>query len=155
MLSFMSPANAFAISRLPWINFCKQAMPNPKDVVFAYVDAFNRGDLEGLCSLFTDDALIWGVLGWGTLEQVRPVWHELMNSLQIQLKVESIIAEGDHVAVRYTETGKSVQSFRGQGPTGKTYELLAMEWFEVKSDRISRRWGARDSAAQSRQLGFA
>lgn len=130
-------------------------MPSAKDVVFAYVDAFNRGDLESLCSLFTDDARIWGVLGWGTVEQVRPVWHDLMNSLQIQLKVESIISEGDHVAVRYTETGKSVQPFRGQGPTGKTYELLAMEWFEVKGDRISRRWGARDSAAQSRQLGFS
>ena len=130
-------------------------MPDAKDVVFAYVDAFNRGDLETLCGLFTDDALIWGVLGWGSIKEVRPVWHELMNSLQIQLKVESIISEGDHVAVRYTETGKSVKPFRGQGPTGKTYELLAMEWFEVKGDRISRRWGARDSAAQSRQLGFA
>ncbi len=130
-------------------------MSNAKDVVLAYVDAFNRGDLETLCSLFTDGALIWGVLGWGTVEQVRPVWHDLMSCLQIQLKVDSIISEGDHVAVRYTETGKSVQPFRGQGPTGKAYELLAMEWFEVKGDRISRRWGVRDSAAQSRQLGFA
>jgi ketosteroid isomerase-like protein len=24
---------------------------NPKDVVLAYVDAFNRGDLDGLCAL--------------------------------------------------------------------------------------------------------
>ena len=130
-------------------------MPGPKEIVFAYVDAFNRGDLDSLCNLFTDDALIWGVLGWGTIEQVRPVWHDLIDCLQIKLKVESIICEGDHVAVRYTETGKFAKPFRGQGPTGKTYELLAMEWFEVKGDRISRRWGARDSAAQARQLGFA
>jgi predicted ester cyclase len=78
-----------------------------------------------------------------------------MTCLHVHLKVESIISEGDSVAVRYTETGKSVKAFRGQGPSGKTYELIAMEWFEVQDRRISRRWGARDSAAQNRQLGFA
>jgi len=130
-------------------------VPKAKDVVFAYVEAFNRGDLEALCRLFTDDAVIWGVLGWGTVEQARPVWHDLINSLAIQLKIEVIICEGEQVAVRYPETGKSVKAFRGQGPTGKTYELLAMEWFEIRGDRIARRWGARDSATQSRQLGFA
>lgn len=130
-------------------------MKDAKEVVLAYVDAFNRGDLDAVCSLFTEDACIWGVLGWGTIEQVRPVWYELVTGLSIHLHVDSIISEGDCVAVRYTETGKSVQPFRGQGPTGKSYELLAMEWFEIRDGRIARRWGARDSAAQNRQLGFS
>ena len=127
---------------------------NAKDVVIAYVDAFNRGDLEGVCTLLTTDALIWGVLGWGTLDQARPVWKDLMECLQIQLQVDAIIAEGGTVAVRYTERGKSVRAFRGAGPTGRTYEITAMEWFELKGNLIHRRWGARDSMAQSRQLGF-
>ena len=129
-------------------------MKDAKAVVLAYVDAFNRGDLDAVCSLFSDDACIWGVFGWGTVAQARPVWHDLITCLEVHLKVESIISEDDCVAVRYTETGRSVQPFRGQGPTGKSYELLAMEWFEVQAGRISRRWGARDSAAQNRQLGF-
>jgi predicted ester cyclase len=29
-----------------------------------------------------------------------------------------------------------------------------MEWFEITGGRIRRRWGARDFAAQSRQLGW-
>jgi steroid delta-isomerase-like uncharacterized protein len=130
-------------------------MSNPKEVVLAYVDAFNRGDLDTLCGLFTEDACIWGVLGWGNIQQARPVWHDLMTCLQINLKVDSIICENNCVAVRYTETGRSVRPFRGQGETGKSYELLAMEWFEVTDGRIARRWGARDSAAQNRQLGFS
>lgn len=36
-----------------------------KQVVLSYVEAFNRGDLEALRDLFTPDALIHGVLGWG------------------------------------------------------------------------------------------
>ena len=39
-----------------------------KQIVFRYVGAFNRGDIEELQSLFTDDALVYGVLGWGRLD---------------------------------------------------------------------------------------
>ena len=126
----------------------------PKDVVVSYVEAFNRGDLEGVCGLFTPDALVWGVLGWGEIGKVRPIWKELIESLEINLSIEGIISEGNTVAARYTEKGKSTKSFQGLGPTGKRYELTAMEWFEIHGDRIHRRWGARDSTSQYRQLGI-
>jgi hypothetical protein len=38
--------------------------------------------------------------------------------------------------------------------TEKSYELEAMEWFEVKDGLIHRRLGARDSASQGKQLGW-
>jgi len=129
-------------------------MSQETEIVLAYVDAFNRGDVDAVCALFTPDARVWGVLGWGTIEQARPIWKDLMESFEIQLTVDAIITEGSSVAVRYTERGRSVKAFRGQGPTNRTYELLAMEWFEIENDHIRRRWGARDSASQSRQLGF-
>ena len=128
---------------------------NEKEVVLAYVEAFNRGDLEGVCNLFTPGALIWGVLGWGPVEKARPVWNALMESLKIQLQVDGIVSEGNMVAVRFTERGRSVGEFMGKGPTGRSYEITAMEWFEIKDGLIHRRWGARDSAAQARQLGFS
>jgi predicted ester cyclase len=124
-------------------------------VVLEYVDAFNRGDVDGVCRLFTPDALVWGVLGWGKMEVVRPVWRDLVERLQMKFQVESMVAEGDVVAVRYTERGTSVKSFRGQGPTGNSYEVVAMEFFELRERLIHRRWGARDSANIARQLGFA
>ena len=123
-------------------------------VVIAYVEAFNRGDVDSVCRLFTPDALVWGVLGWGGMDVVRPVWRELVERLQMKLHVESIVAEGDVVAVRYTERGTSAKSFRGQGPTGNSYEVVAMEFFEFRGGLIHRRWGARDSASIARQLGF-
>jgi ketosteroid isomerase-like protein len=78
-----------------------------KLVVHRYVDAFNRGDLDGLKALLADDAEIQGVFGQGLFERI-----------------------------------------------GKSYELVAMEWFEIEGDRIKRRWGARDAASQARQLGI-
>lgn len=123
-----------------------------KKIVMDYVDAFNRGDLETLRRLFTEDALVQGVLGWGGLDVVVPIWKELHESFAIQLQIAAIIAEGETVAVRYVERGTSVQPFRGGPVTGKSYELVAMEWFIIKDGSIHRRWGARDSASQSRQM---
>jgi steroid delta-isomerase-like uncharacterized protein len=125
-----------------------------RKIVLAYVDAFNRGDVETLLTLFADDALVYGVLGWGTLAQVVPIWREIKDAFAIQLQVESIIAEDDIVAVRYTERGTSVGSFRGGPVTGKSFEVVAMEWFNIKDGKIQRRWGVRDNAAQLRQMGL-
>jgi len=65
-----------------------------------------------------------------------------------------MIAEDDIVAVRYTERGTSVGSFRGSPVTGKAFEVVAMECFIIKDGQIHRRWGARDNAAQMRQMGL-
>ena len=125
-----------------------------KQIVLAYVNAFNRGDIEALTDLFASDALVYGVLGWGNLDQVVPIWREIKAAFDIQLQVESIIAEDDIVGVRYVERGASVGSFRGGPVTGKSFEVVAMEWFVIKEGKIHRRWGARDNAAQLRQMGL-
>ena len=42
-------------------------MPEPKEVVLTYVDAFNKGDLEVLCSLFTTNVpfgACWDGVPW-------------------------------------------------------------------------------------------
>lgn len=125
-----------------------------KQIVREYVDAFNRGDIERLTTLFAPDALVYGVLGWGGMDKVLPIWRELHDLLAMELQIEDIVADGDTVAVRYTERGTSVGEFRAQAPTGKSYEITAMEWFVLKDGKIHRRWGARDSGAQFRQMGL-
>jgi steroid delta-isomerase-like uncharacterized protein len=125
-----------------------------KQVVRQYVLAFNRGDMDALRQLFTTDAIIQGVLGWGSLEEVIPIWRELHDAFAIELTIEDLAAEGDTVAARYLEQGKFIGPFRGKQPTGKTYELVAMEWFILHEGKIARRWGARDSASQARQIGM-
>jgi len=125
-----------------------------KEVVRRYVDAFNRGDLDELQQIFSPDAVIQGVLGWGGLDVVVPIWRELHDGLRIVLTIEELVAEGDTVAARYTERGTFAGPFRGHEPTGKSFELVAMEWFTLRDGRIVRRWGARDHASQARQIGM-
>ncbi|WP_019143327.1 ester cyclase [Noviherbaspirillum massiliense] len=124
-----------------------------KAVVMRYVEAFNRGDLQALRSLLHDDAEIQGVMGKGLFERIEPVWRQLIEGYGMQLRVEELVAEENIVAARYTETGTFKAPAFGHQPTGKSYELVAMEFFEIREGRIKRRWGARDSASQLRQLG--
>ncbi len=125
-----------------------------KRVVMAYVDAFNRADLDAVCAMFAPGALIYGALGWGGVDVARPIWSDLMRCFQVSLEVDAMAAEGDTVAVRFTERGRSVASFRGGPVTGKDYEVVAMEWFMVKGGHIERRWGARDTASLFRQMAL-
>ncbi len=123
-----------------------------KQLVRTYVAAFNQGDSESLRQLFTPDALIQGVLGWGGLDKALPIWQELHTAFALELTIEDLVAEGDTVAARYTERGTFRGAFRGQEPTGLPFELVAMEWFTIVDGKIHRRWGARDSASQARQI---
>ncbi len=125
-----------------------------KAVVRRYVQAFNDGDLDALKALLADDAEIQGVMGKGLVERVAPIWRQLIEGYGIQLKIEGLIAEGNIVAARYTETGTFTRPAFGNQPTGRSYELVAMEWFEIEGDKIKRRWGARDAASQAKQLGI-
>lgn len=125
-----------------------------KAVVRRYVDAFNRADFDTLKSIFATDATVQGVLGAGGMDRVIGIWGELIAAFAINLAIVEMIAEGDCVAVRYTERGTFRSAFRGQPPTGKPYEVVAMEWFVVRDGKIQQRWGARDFAAIARQIGL-
>lgn len=126
-----------------------------RDLVLAYVEAFNAYDMKRLREVFAPDARIWGVLGHGDLDFAEPVWGELHHGMSMRLEILDMIVEGDKVAVRYHETGRFVGPFRGlsgKAPTGRSYEVPAMEWFEIRDGRIAARWGARNSAAIEAQV---
>lgn len=125
------------------------------DAIRAYVAHFNAGDWDAIRPLFVDEPMIRGVLGWGSWDVVLPIWRELHTGLQMRLEIEGAIEAADTVAVRFKESGRFVGPFRGLPglePTGKPYEIVAMEWFEFEGDKIARRWGARDSATITRMV---
>lgn len=132
----------------------KNRLEANKQVVLKYVNAFNEGDFETLRSIFAEDAVVQGVMGRGTMEKALAIWRMLHESLQVHLTVEQMVAEGNQVAVRYLERGAFVGTFRDHAPTGKPYELIAMEWFVIRDGKIVQRWGARDGESQARQIGL-
>ena len=128
---------------------------NSIDVVKAYVQAFNSGDFPALRALFTDGAVIRGVLGWAEVDQALPIWRELHAGMGVTLQIEALVQDQNTVTARYLETGCFKGPFRGLpgiAPTQRVYSVTAMEWFEFEDGRIARRWGARDFDAIKRQV---
>lgn len=126
-----------------------------EELVRAYVEAFNDADWDTMIELFAKDAKIRGVLGWGGLDFALPIWRELHANMRMRLRVDELIVDGEKAAALLTETGTFQSPFRGlpdMQPTGKSYEIVAIEWFEFESGRIARRWGARDSGAITKQV---
>ena len=126
-----------------------------QDTVKEYVRAFNAGDIEALRKVFGPDALIHGALGWGRFDQIAPIWTQLHDSFDMKLEIEQIVEEGDDIVVRFTERGRFVKAFRGQEATGRTSEVVAIEWFRMEDGLIACRWGVRDSASHFQQLGVS
>ena len=125
-----------------------------EDVVRRYVAALNSGDWDAMPALFAPDAKIHGVLGAGGLDVAMPIWRMLHDGLAMELTIEAMVAAGDTVAARYIERGRFVGPFQGHAPTGRAYQVPAMEWFAFRDGRIAERWGARDFAAIARQAGI-
>lgn len=126
-----------------------------RELILAYVEAFNAYDMKRLREIFAPDAKIWGVLGHGDLDFAEAVWGELHHGMEMRLEVADILVEGDKAAVRYRETGRFVGPFRGlagKTPTGRSYAVPAIEWFEIENGRITARWGARNALAIEREV---
>ena len=128
-------------------------MSDPKSVVRAYADAFSRGDLNDVCACFAADAVVHGVFD-GTLGSARSAWAELIAAFGVRLHVDALCSEGRVVVARYRETGTFVAPFRGLAPTGRSYKIDAIHWFEIVEGKIVRRWGARSTASIARQIGI-
>ncbi|MGJ5820292.1 ester cyclase [Paludibaculum fermentans] len=126
-----------------------------KATVRAFVDAFNRGDFEAVGKLCTEDVKIQGVPGQAGFAAAASIWRELHEAYNLQLDVEDMVGEGSIVAVRLNEQGTFTRPFRGLQPTGKSYTLVAIEWFHLRDGKIAAHWGARDSASMMKQLGVA
>ena len=94
------------------------------------------------------------MLARGRLEAILPIWRQLVEGYGVELTIEEMVARGEVVAVRYTERGAFRGAAFGREPTGRSYELVAMEFSEVRGGKIVRRRGARDAASQARQLGI-
>ena len=67
--------------------------------------------------------------------------------------IEGIMADGDMVAIRGTNSGTHEGEFAGIPPTGKHYAVEHMHWFRVADGKIAEHWVVRDDLGMRQQLG--
>lgn len=74
-------------------------MTTPKEVVQAWHEALNRGDLEGMAALVTDDVVLQGPRGSTSGAQVVREWfgraHVRMIPLAYYAREQKVVVEAD------------------------------------------------------------
>ena len=71
----------------------------------------------------------------------------------LQFEVESMLADGDDVAVRSRMKGTHTGAFMGIPATNKAVDVEAIDWVRVKDGKATEHWGVTDVASLMAQIG--
>ena len=76
------------------------------------------------------------------------------TSSDVHYDIDDIIAEGDKVAVRMTQSGTHTGPIRDIPPTGKRFSVDYVHWFRLADGKIAEMWAVRDDLTRMQQLGL-
>ena len=73
-------------------------------------------------------------------------------SFDVHYDIDDIIAEGEKVAVRMTQSGTHTGAVRGISPTGKSFSVDYVHWFRLANGKVAEMWAVRDDLSRLQQL---
>ena len=126
-----------------------------KAIVLRLLEEFINQEKEAVWDeLAHPDVLVHGVYDLRGSAEAKSFFAGLFCAFHPRFRVEDVIAEGDQVVVRLTESGTMSDSFMGMPATGKSYTIGAVQICRLAEGKLAEMWGFRDSGSQMRQLGL-
>ena len=116
----------------------------PEAVVLAFLDAFNKNDLDGGMACLADDFVRLGEsTKWVPMskEIYRDMWARFADAFpDFKWETSCMVTSGDTVAIEVVETGTFTDPWAWQGktlwPTGKAYRSRISLFFRVNKDGL-------------------
>ena len=135
-----------------------------KELVRRWVEEiFNAGrsDIaaEVVAADFTENALApFGQTSPGRVDgptHVRATVDDLRAQIpDVNMKIETMVADGDLVATRVLASGTNLGRLNGiLPPTGRSFSVQQSHWFRVADGRLVGHWAVRDDLRTMLQLG--
>jgi predicted ester cyclase len=78
----------------------------------------------------------------------------LVEGLAPTFTIEDLIAEGDRVVVRWTNSGRHVGDFLGAAPTDRPYAIAGIDIYRVQDGQLAEHWHVVDQLSMLQQLGL-
>jgi len=131
--------------------------PDPKEVARRlYEEVLNDRNLAALDDLAVVDYVEHDPLpGQGTgLDGLKDRFTMLIDGLAPRFTIEDVIAEGDKVVVRWTNSGTHVGEFLGIPPTNKTFSIAGIDIYRLSGGKLAEHWHVVDVFGQLQQLGL-
>jgi predicted ester cyclase len=135
-----------------------------KELVRRWVEeVINQGSLTACDELMATDYIEHAVATFGQSEpgmvngprSMRETTGWLHSQFpDVRMTIESLIAEGDTVAVRVLAEGTNTGQLAGMlPPTGKRFSAHQSHWFRVEQGRLAEHWANREDLPTMLQLG--
>ena len=127
-----------------------------KDVVRRVYELLNHGDVDAIAALVTDDYAEHDPLpGQGTgRDGVLDRFSLITRALAPHFTIEDLVAEGDRVVVRWTNSGTHVGEFAGIPATGKTFTIAGIDIYRLVDGKLCEHWHVVDQLSMLGQLGL-
>jgi predicted ester cyclase len=147
----------FNAAELARVTALTGAGKSPVEVVTRFLEeVVNHGDAALIDELWASDMEWHG----GSLGEFysRDEWKALSAGVaqafaDMHLTVRDIVAEGEKVAVRFTNGGRHVGPFLGAEGTGKRAEWLGIGIYTVRDGQIVEAWFGEDMLGLLQQVG--
>lgn len=129
-----------------------------KEVVQKYFDMFNKHDLSQINKVFAAD-YIWHTMDGRDIHSSQDSSHiatlrfVLSAIPDVHYTIESIISDGDIVAVNSIVTGIAQSQFFGLRPGQKNIRVKQMFFFRLEKGRIKEEWEVLDGDLMMKQMG--
>jgi steroid delta-isomerase-like uncharacterized protein len=130
-----------------------------KQLVGKWVDVVNSGNVEGIESVWAQDCVVRPggglpeVHGVANLAGLLSAYRDALPDLQIT--TESLVAEGEFVAARFTTRGHHDGEFLGIPATGVPIEISGFGLFRIAEGRLTEEWLLDDLASFMNQVNAA
>jgi predicted ester cyclase len=121
-----------------------------------YEEVINKRDLDLLGELVRPDYIEHDPLpGQGEgLDGIRGRYSMLIEGLDPHFTIEDMIAEGDRVVVRWTNSGTNVGEFLGAPATNLPFTTAGIDIYRVEGAKLAEHWHVVDVYGQMLQLGL-
>ena len=127
-----------------------------KELVRQAITALNECDREGFVALHHEDTVLHD--GTDEMHGIDAIADHEFDFLEafpdLTLTLETVLAEDEMVAARWTAAGTHEHEFNGIAPTGEEFEILVVGMFRVVEGRIAEVWIVADRFGLTQQLGI-
>lgn len=133
--------------------------PSPHEIAMKWVAAYNSHSPEAAVALYHED--VTNVqFPWGRSVQGRDAMRAIYSTVfqafpDIEIEAESVLAEGERVAVEWRFSGTMRGEFAGHAPTNRSFTMRGCEVFQIVDGKIHTQHGYWDKATMFDQLGIA
>ncbi len=126
-----------------------------KAIVQRMFEAINTKNLVSLDNLMSHDFVMHmnskETKGWNANRHF--IEEEFTAFPDLHVNIEDIIAEGNEVCVRVTETATHTNEYRGIAPTGNKLNYVVMMIWRISDSKIVEGWIVYDQLGFLQQIG--